>query len=164
MDAAARAGKDAVVHLPLKYLDDRGQPLGNDRDLTIADARASGASRAAARAALRPATLLVWACLVAGLAGIMGLTVLIDALERHMPKAVAYAIGFAIAVAMYAVVGSIVQAPARRAYRRGWLSLGLCPGCAYRITEIEPQQDGCRVCPECGSAWRLDDSIEGSAS
>jgi len=32
---------------------------------------------------------------------------------------------------------------------------GLCPSCAYQIDEIEPDDDDCTVCPECGGAWRI---------
>jgi len=32
---------------------------------------------------------------------------------------------------------------------------GLCPACAYNINEIQPDPDGCTVCPECGAAWRM---------
>lgn len=35
---------------------------------------------------------------------------------------------------------------------------GLCASCGYRIDEIEPEDDGCTVCPECGAAWRLQDA------
>jgi len=34
--------------------------------------------------------------------------------------------------------------------------LGYCPSCAYRVSDCEPEPDGCTVCPECGGAWRLD--------
>ncbi len=50
------------------------------------------------------------------------------------------------------VYGWIVH---RRPEPTAWLGLGLCPACGYSIAEIEPEEDGCRVCPECGSAWRL---------
>ena len=32
---------------------------------------------------------------------------------------------------------------------------GLCPACAYRIDDCQPEADGCTVCPECGAAWRM---------
>lgn len=34
-------------------------------------------------------------------------------------------------------------------------SLGLCGACAYRLRAVPPDTDGCTVCPECGSAWKL---------
>lgn len=41
--------------------------------------------------------------------------------------------------------------------RNAMLRAGLCVSCTYRIDEIEPEPDGCTVCPECGSAWRIQD-------
>lgn len=32
-----------------------------------------------------------------------------------------------------------------------------CAACQYDLRSLEPDQDGCTVCPECGSAWDLDD-------
>lgn len=32
---------------------------------------------------------------------------------------------------------------------------GLCPSCAYMISEVKPADDGCTICPECGAAWNL---------
>jgi len=34
-------------------------------------------------------------------------------------------------------------------------SRGQCLACGYSIAGLEPQDDGCRVCPECGAAWRF---------
>jgi hypothetical protein len=34
------------------------------------------------------------------------------------------------------------------------LQAGHCAACGYPLLEIEPEADGCRVCPECGAAWR----------
>jgi len=30
-----------------------------------------------------------------------------------------------------------------------------CPQCWYDLVGLEPEADGCTVCPECGTAWRL---------
>lgn len=30
-----------------------------------------------------------------------------------------------------------------------------CAGCALDLSSIEPEPDGCTVCPECNAAWRL---------
>jgi hypothetical protein len=29
-----------------------------------------------------------------------------------------------------------------------------CGACDYSLAAVEPQADRCRVCPECGAAWR----------
>ncbi|MEQ9097307.1 MAG: hypothetical protein RIE32_13710 [Phycisphaerales bacterium] len=44
-----------------------------------------------------------------------------------------------------------------RVQRRAALALGVCPVCGRSITEIEPQEGTCRICPECGSAWKMED-------
>lgn len=31
-----------------------------------------------------------------------------------------------------------------------------CASCGYSLREIDAAPDGCTVCPECGSAWRID--------
>lgn len=39
------------------------------------------------------------------------------------------------------------------------LSIGYCPSCAYRIFDLEVEDDGCSVCPECSGAWKLPESM-----
>jgi hypothetical protein len=34
------------------------------------------------------------------------------------------------------------------------LSMGRCASCSYRLGGVAVEADGCRVCPECGGAWR----------
>ncbi len=41
---------------------------------------------------------------------------------------------------------------------RAMTRAGLCPSCAYNMDGVEPESDGCTVCPECGAAWRLGDA------
>jgi hypothetical protein len=38
--------------------------------------------------------------------------------------------------------------------RRRLLSAGRCPTCATNINGVQPETDGCRVCPCCGGAWK----------
>lgn len=33
------------------------------------------------------------------------------------------------------------------------VAAGLCPGCAYPLSGLVVEEDGCTVCAECGSAW-----------
>lgn len=40
--------------------------------------------------------------------------------------------------------------------REGLLRAGRCPVCLYTLDDLEADTDRCTVCPECGSAWRLD--------
>lgn len=34
------------------------------------------------------------------------------------------------------------------------LMWGICPACGYPLSGSSAQGDGCRVCAECGAAWR----------
>jgi hypothetical protein len=61
-------------------------------------------------------------------------------------------------LSIIAVVGSFVLRP-----RDPWidqqvveecLGANLCPACAYPLASAPVEPDGCRVCPECGAAWR----------
>lgn len=36
-------------------------------------------------------------------------------------------------------------------------SVGLCPTCDHDLASRPPEDDGCTLCPECGSAWRMRD-------
>lgn len=33
-----------------------------------------------------------------------------------------------------------------------------CPSCRYHLDDLEPDPDGCTICPECGAAWRVGQS------
>lgn len=57
-----------------------------------------------------------------------------------------------VALALLPIVASRVMG----AHKLGFLKEGYCPACGYSIAELESEADGCRVCPECGSAWKLD--------
>lgn len=35
------------------------------------------------------------------------------------------------------------------------LMRGLCASCCYELVDVNPEVDGCTVCPECGAAWKL---------
>lgn len=42
------------------------------------------------------------------------------------------------------------------ASRRVLLAEERCASCAYLLTGIPAEGDGCTLCPECGAAWQLD--------
>jgi hypothetical protein len=46
----------------------------------------------------------------------------------------------------------------RREIARMVASEHYCASCGYSLREMSAAEDGCTVCPECGSAWRLDDA------
>jgi hypothetical protein len=72
--------------------------------------------------------------------------------------------GGLLAMLVLQAFATALSIPKNRRQRRELLDAGRCPGCGSSIAELEPQADGCRVCPECGSAWKLDGSAVGSAS
>lgn len=37
---------------------------------------------------------------------------------------------------------------------RGWLLVGRCPACGYRIEDSPPDNDGAVRCAECGARWQ----------
>jgi hypothetical protein len=43
-----------------------------------------------------------------------------------------------------------------REFARVRLNAGLCASCSYPIISESTGPDDCRVCPECGAAWRLE--------
>jgi len=69
-------------------------------------------------------------------------------------------------VLMPGIYASIATCIAMAAFRTPWfepaysvakalVAEGYCAQCGYRIAEIAPEADQCRVCPECGAAWRV---------
>lgn len=44
--------------------------------------------------------------------------------------------------------------------RRAMLRYRRCPACAYRLSGLPLESDGCTVCPECGAAWRFPTSSQ----
>lgn len=36
------------------------------------------------------------------------------------------------------------------------LDHGHCAACGYSLSDLNPEADGCLVCPECNAAWRRD--------
>lgn len=51
-----------------------------------------------------------------------------------------------------AVLGTYFGMPQRVSAERR--KRGLCGHCGYDLGSTEPGEDGCRVCSECGAAWR----------
>lgn len=39
--------------------------------------------------------------------------------------------------------------------RDGYLRASRCPSCGYSLHDLTPAPDGCTLCTECGSAWRV---------
>ncbi len=63
-----------------------------------------------------------------------------------------------LAILLLLIAASIFLTAARvwiPAVARSWLAQGECPSCRYKIDTLEPEADGCTVCPECGAGWRV---------
>lgn len=81
-------------------------------------------------------------------------------------------------VAEIVVAGGVLAVMAWVAYRTGrmlperpgpevrdeLLRMGRCPFCAYSLRDVTVEEDGCRVCPECGGAWRVDQAAASAAA
>jgi predicted Zn-ribbon and HTH transcriptional regulator len=55
---------------------------------------------------------------------------------------------------------AVLAGEAREAVRAGWIEAGRCPTCGYDLQDVRIDSDGCRVCPECGGAWRANNRPE----
>ena len=47
----------------------------------------------------------------------------------------------------------------KREYARDVAELGHCASCGYPIDHLTPEDDSCVVCPECGAAWRVGETV-----
>lgn len=77
--------------------------------------------------------------------------------DTEAPAAVWWTVLPVLAVLLWLLNRSLARRGSPRRTRRVASLLadhGLCPTCAYRLTDLRPEQDGCTVCPECGGAWR----------
>lgn len=72
------------------------------------------------------------------------------AIPTHL-TAVAIAIVFMRLTWMAQARESLWRESLWRAMEGGW-----CPVCDFVLVGLKPESDGCVVCPECGSAWRMD--------
>lgn len=152
--------------LRIRSLDDRGRTA---RIALLAPPR-PGARWPLASTALR--TLVALVRLLASRAGISVLIML--ALTACMVALLGLGGPFAAFLILFTPVASVLilvainsltslavlVGEAREALRSGWIDAGLCPTCAYDLRDARVEADGCRVCPECGGAWRADNSPE----
>ncbi len=66
------------------------------------------------------------------------------------------ALGFFIPILFYGLINNLKWAIRhRRKLAEAALDAGLCAQCLYRVKGLRPEPDGCTLCPECGSAWRV---------
>lgn len=152
------------MRLRTAYRDDRGRVITSGFQRSGRAAREAGVDRATVRAALWPTLHYSVPHTMAVALSVFGLARGVAMLQGDAWRP------WLLVLPVFLIVATCLALTPRFApryfalHRRGWLSMGLCPACAYPIAELEPGADGCRVCNECGRAWRLDDSVEGSAS
>lgn len=52
-----------------------------------------------------------------------------------------------------AIIYGVYSRPPK--FRDAMAEMRRCPSCTYTLAAIEVQLDGCSICPECGTAWKL---------
>jgi predicted RNA-binding Zn-ribbon protein involved in translation (DUF1610 family) len=60
--------------------------------------------------------------------------------------------------ALVLLLWRVQRAATAQIARRVMLRYGWCASCGYSLEGVEFAADGCRVCPECGAAWRRSDA------
>lgn len=152
-------------HFDLRIDDDRGEP----RAITVRLQQGRGASRTRfdplvhrfARTGFRH--VAIWSGLSAliGIALLAGLVLtLIGWASIRMGFANAYTVSGVALLGLGVTVLAIAVPRRRRSDRRRLASaivrFGICPHCVYSLDGASVREDGCVLCPECGSAWRRD--------
>lgn len=68
-----------------------------------------------------------------------------------------FAVGMAPPLVFYALLNSNIKACVNHRTKIRDAAIGdrCCATCLYDLAHVPVQADGCTVCPECGSAWRL---------
>jgi hypothetical protein len=68
----------------------------------------------------------------------------------YIPSVSAF-LGALAVIAILHAASQVFSSPRVRGRTR---EQGRCGSCGYDLGGIRPEGDGCRVCPECGGAWR----------
>ena len=64
-------------------------------------------------------------------------------------------LGLGLLSAAFAAIAFFVRNSSRWEFVWSRLQARKCASCGYALDAVQIQSDGCRVCPECGAAWRL---------
>lgn len=139
------------VSVPHPRLDDRGRPVRLFSPRTT-DAEDEFAADLARRVEFLRHTQGFWVAVLAALAMILAGIAIASGLPPL--AALIFAAGVPIAAAILLMVYHGKRLA--RLLRLTLVSAGRCAQCAYSLADLEPESDGCCVCPECGAAWRLD--------
>ncbi len=148
----------------VRYCDDRAARLASGYLRTAGRARRSGMPRDAARRAMKAVNNqgallgLTFGC------GLVAANYLVGAVMPARLNSLGYFFGGAFILALGLAVQPLIGPMAIRSHKRGFLREGHCPACGYGLAEIEPEADGCRVCPECGAAWAMDAATGGACA
>ncbi|MEM7755204.1 MAG: hypothetical protein AAF297_06170 [Planctomycetota bacterium] len=73
--------------------------------------------------------------------------------ESVLPTSDSLWINIAALIAPY-VFGAFVLGWSAAWQDKMTVRAGFCAVCRYRIDDLEPNEDECYLCPECGAAWR----------
>jgi hypothetical protein len=88
--------------------------------------------------------------------GIVILSFMLGGLWRLFPAA-GFGVRMAVFVAGLAGIGFVLKLVARGVVAPNIAATavaeGLCGSCGYRLNALATAEDGCVMCPECGSAW-----------
>lgn len=102
-------------------------------------------------------TSITWIMMMASVSLFAALAIPTLIIFNRLPM---WSVVLAVAPAALAIPISLVLLERRLQadrYRDAYLRIGLCPSCGYDIGAAAGEPDGCRVCPECGGAWREND-------
>ncbi len=113
------------------------------------------AARLNARVRFRADLLVVFAGLVLGIVASTALTMLSSSPEPWWIRVGLGVLMVFLGGALGALLAGPLSAHETRHVVRVYLSERICPSCAYPLAGVRLEPDGCTVCPECGTAWRL---------
>ena len=71
-----------------------------------------------------------------------------------LPRWSVFVLAIPIGAAPPLILMALTRSLFARSYAGAYVRAGLCPSCGYDLSATEAEGDGCRVCPECGGAWR----------
>lgn len=150
------------MRLWLRCVDDRQKAWPGTADAIARGARERGVSSVRYGSATWPLAMVQGRVAIVLFVG-MGLFVVLQLAIGDL-EPLALRVGLTVLfVALYTILSrAMMAARVHAAVRAAGMNLGLCPACGYPIAEIEPQEDMCRVCPECGGAWRMDEGASAS--
>lgn len=142
--------------LKLRYRDDRCRTLAGKPPRAHVAAKRAGLDRRWSARQLRRMRIFEVASFTLMCVTIAGASLSPVLLPGRVSPVVMLVMPAAIMAVVIVALTPLMRPLAWKLHRAGLLSLGLCPACGYPIAELEPEEDQCRVCPECGCAWKME--------